>query len=982
VVPGGTSQVQRFVSDGAPTPTYTFDPGFAPPALPVTGGVTAGIAIDPTTHDVLVVGGGTVSRLDGTTGALISSFAVRQPSVRIAVAPDGSIYVAQNSADLLGVAAGVQHLTSSGVLLGKLPVPGLPFDLAINPTTGVVVVSNSVEQGPLRLSAFSPTGVPLFESAGHVGGYGIAIDGASGRLYSYDGQAVNTFVPATYPGAEVPVVSGITTTSAHASAEVDPGAGPPAESAAHFEYSSDKGATWTSTPDQPLSGPGTVEADITGLSPNIDYLVRFVASNSLTFHTTDPKAFTTVGIAPETETGSATDVGETSAVLNGTINPVGLQTTYHFEYGPTTSYGARIPVGIDAVAGSGRANRIFSRTITGLVPGTTYHYRLVATNSIGAGEGADRTFTTTLAGAIPQRFYEQVTPVDKQGVALDAKIGFQAKSDGTGFSYITRAGTQSSPLLSRSMSLRNSSDWNGGIDLDPPMNTTRLIVSATTLALSPDFTHALVATNRDLTGGGIEEGANLYVVDLASGHYSLVGSSSAVGALNEFVTLQAGNKFVGGSSDFSSVIFVSPTPMLSGAPANALYRWTPGGGLEVDSILPGGLPASVSLESIFNRVRSVSDDASRDYFTVTSGPASGVYLREAGQAEAVAVSHALGDPTTPVPARLLGISRDGHYAFLDSGTPLTVDAPGLPGDLYRYDASDGSLEYLEVQVTPNTDGVGQTEAPLGVADDGQTFYFGSASESTQVWRDGIVGTVLPTRRLSQGGGNSSPSPNGRYFAFEESGAVYLYDADTGQLSCASCLTDGTPVEGVLPEAEKFVSNRKPQAVTNSGEVFFTSSRRLVAADVNGQQDVYVFQGGKASLISPGNAPFDAIFSDISENGSDVFFSTAQKLVGQDNDESPDFYDARIGGGLAKQNPPPPQECLRDDCKATPNVGPELPFGGSEALSGPENVKGEAGKRCGKGAHARKVKGKTRCVKQPKKKAKHAKKASTNRRQGR
>jgi hypothetical protein len=984
---GTETDARRFVSDGAPTPTYTEDLGFDPAVAP-SRGVTGSIAVDPVTHDVLFTRfQGEVNRVDSTTGALISSFPAPENTTRLAVAPDGTIFLV-HVADILGNSGGVQHLTSSGTLLGSLPVPGEPRDIAINPTTGDVVVSYEPDGGGLRLKGFSSTGSPTFETVSpEIGGNGLAIDGTSGRLYNFDGGDVNTFVPATYPGVEPPVVSSITTTSAHVSAEVDPGAGPPAESLARFEYSADNGATWDFTPYQVVSGPGTVEADITGLSPNVDYLIQVEAKNSLTFHTSDAKGFTTGGVPAETETSSATDVGETSAVLNGTINPVGLQTTFHFEYGTTTAYGSRVPLGIDAVAGNGRATRSFSRTIVGLAPGTTYHYRLVTQNPIGGSQGVDRTFTTAPAGSSIVRAYEQVTPVDKQGVAIDARLGFQASPDGTGFSYVTRAGSKSSPLFSRALSVRGELDWKSGIDLDPPMNTLRLIVGQTTLAVSSDSTHAFVATNRNLTGDGIEEGLNLYVYDLATGGYSHVGSSNAVGALNAYVSIQRGDKFVAGAPDFSWVDFVAPDPLLPGAPANALYRWTKSGGLKVQSVLPGG-PAAAYQHSIFEEMRTVSDDGSRAYFTVLDGPEAGVYLRAGGETKAISVSHVAGDPTTPQEAQLMGTGRDGRYAFLfsDSTVPLTADAPGEPGDLYRYDASDDSLEYLGAQVSTVRDGVDHAVGTVAVSEDGSTVYFESASATTEVWRDGVVETAWPGPLLSST--RSSVSPNGRYLVFQvldEQEAVtvaYVYDADAAQVSCVSCLPDGSPAQGILPEPEKFVSNRQPQAVTDTGQVFFTTNARLVATDVNGQEDVYVFDDGKASLISPGNAPFDATFADISEDGSNVFFGTAQKLVGQDNDESPDFYDARIGGGLAKQNPPPPQVCLRDDCKATPNGAPELPFGGSEALSGPGNVQGKKGKRCGKGRHVRKVKGKQHCVKKAKDRKHAKKKANSNRRQGR
>jgi hypothetical protein len=437
--------------------------------------------------------------------------------------------------------------------------------------------------------------------------------------------------------------------------------------------------------------------------------------------------------------------------------------------------------------------------------------------------------------------------------------------------------------------------------------------------------------------------------------------------------------------------------LVEGAPGEAIYRWSEGKEPEVVSVLPNGDPTSafVGDDKSTPPMRTVSADGSRVYFN--SGSDGAVYLHEDGQpTKAISVSHIPSDdPTVAHQARLLGVSKDGRYAFFFSVEgKLTSDAPdenpSRQGDVYRYDASDGSLEYLGAAAAHGALSDDVT-SPVGVSDDGETVYFRSP-DHTLVWRDGVIKQAASSP-LRINGGTVAMSTSGRYLAYEEGGNVsaggniygnvVLYDAETDQLSCASCLPDGSPGSGYLPGGERFTSNRVPQAVTNAGQAFFTSSARLVAADVNGNKDAYMFQNGKASLISPGNGNYDAIFADISEDGSDVFFTTNQKLVGQDNDDYPDLYDARIGGGLAKQNPPPPQECLRDDCKATPNAGPELPFGGSEALSGTENVKGEARKRCGKGAHARKVKGKTRCVKQSKaKKAKHAKKASTNRRQGR
>ena len=95
--------------------------------------------------------------------------------------------------------------------------------------------------------------------------------------------------------------------------------------------------------------------------------------------------------APAVETRPASTVGATQATLNGNLIPYGLHTSYHFEYGPTTAYGANVPVP-DGDAGFGTGVVGESATVSGLQPGTTYHYRIVASNTIGVSYGADATF--------------------------------------------------------------------------------------------------------------------------------------------------------------------------------------------------------------------------------------------------------------------------------------------------------------------------------------------------------------------------------------------------------------------------------------------------------------------------------------------------------------------------------------------------------------------------------------------------------------
>jgi hypothetical protein len=102
--------------------------------------------------------------------------------------------------------------------------------------------------------------------------------------------------------------------------------------------------------------------------------------------------------APRASTEGAVHVGETTVALNASVNPGGQETTCYFQYGTTTAYGAQTPT---AAVGNGTTVTKVSQPIAGLQAGTTYHYRIVASNASGAVDGQDHTFTTK---RIPLRF--------------------------------------------------------------------------------------------------------------------------------------------------------------------------------------------------------------------------------------------------------------------------------------------------------------------------------------------------------------------------------------------------------------------------------------------------------------------------------------------------------------------------------------------------------------------------------------------------
>ena len=96
-------------------------------------------------------------------------------------------------------------------------------------------------------------------------------------------------------------------------------------------------------------------------------------------------------------TGAASAVAQTTAVLAATVNPHGVPAVVSFQYGPSTAYGGTSTA---TAAGSGTVAKPVGTSLTGLAPGTTYHYRLIATNAFGSTFGADRTFRTAAVPAL------------------------------------------------------------------------------------------------------------------------------------------------------------------------------------------------------------------------------------------------------------------------------------------------------------------------------------------------------------------------------------------------------------------------------------------------------------------------------------------------------------------------------------------------------------------------------------------------------
>jgi Astacin (Peptidase family M12A) len=209
------------------------------------------------------------------------------------------------------------------------------------------------------------------------------LDGA-GMAQRYMAPGYNAPVVATNPATYV------ASFSVTLNGSVDPNG---LTTSVYFQYGTTTSYGFTTAPHTKTGyTPQSVSAHIAGLTASTIYHFRIVATNSAGTRYGSDRTFTTLNATgrPVVITNPATSIAGHSARLNGTVNPHGLSTTVYFQYGRTTGYGSRTP---NHTKTGNNYQDVFAN-ISGLSAHTTYHFRIVASNTAGARYGPDRTFST------------------------------------------------------------------------------------------------------------------------------------------------------------------------------------------------------------------------------------------------------------------------------------------------------------------------------------------------------------------------------------------------------------------------------------------------------------------------------------------------------------------------------------------------------------------------------------------------------------
>jgi hypothetical protein len=632
---------------------------------------------------------------------------------------------------------------------------------------------------------------------------------------------------------------------------------PDADTSYFFEYGTD--ATYgQSTPvEDEAAAPGTVLVDtpVSDLASGRTFHYRLVASNADGTTYGPDRVFKTAS-PPDLAGVFASDLTSTTAVLNASIDPVGYDTAYHFEFGPTPGYGHAVPISPAGIgAGSGAVS--VQRGIAGLTSGQTYHFRVVATNKWGSSASADTTFDyappscpnahvrqETRSTYLPDcRAYELVSPPDAGSVIfspsqwpLDRVLNENDPyGQGDGNTWPVNTGLAVSPARFT---------FFGGFGavpgLDPP-NTAR----GTDMYMSTRTATGWTTTLPGLTGSEtIEAGRHACseTLDLCSDHKE--------GAILWPVP-----------KDHAPFMFTASGERLRQVPTN------------IDQV-PGG--------HNFSGAERWSPDFGHFVFSSTNvaftpdGQTGGVgsaYDNDVGQGTVDLISR-LGsgtDPLTHIPQNGSSTHAIEFPAISADGSHILMETQGGPGGPFRL--------YLRVNGAVTYDIANGAAAEfVGMTRNGSTVYFTSSSALTPGDEDANVDLYRWSEaddsltRISQGNGQGNGS------------SCNISGADPWTSSC--------DVQPLNPERLHLFSQLGMRSVggfddviaDQSGDVYFYSPEILdpERPGIPNLRNLYVYREGTVRLVAVFDRRTQVDRMQISPDGDHAAILTEARLTSYDN----------------------------------------------------------------------------------------------------
>jgi hypothetical protein len=683
------------------------------------------------------------------------------------------------------------------------------------------------------------------------------------------------------------------------------------------------------------------------LLPETEYLWRVVAVNpdGAGEGTAEGSPFETTDPLEVRHPVFSTEVGTDTARLGAEVNPHAIPATGYFEYVDDAGFqesgfaeATKVP-DVDAGQtpldfGAGEDFTIRSIAVFPLTPGTIYHYRLIADDPLIdpiTSEAEElRTFALPERPPCPNdadrigpgallpdcRAYELVSPLDKEGGDIrvlkdeveQLTVLEQASSTGEKLAYGSSrsfGGALSAPITSQYIAERiEDEEWESH-----PINVARgrPVISvgeqfpSEFKAFSADLCQAWIATTSEMPDAppGFEPGFQ----NLVRRHDRLCGEErlEALAPLGTPETVKASEFFIkvqGTSAEGNHAIFTANDKLAEGGKVDTtqLYESVSGEAPRFVCQLPNGAPfegactaGTTSSNGLKPLPGAISADGERIFFSTGGAGARPLYVRIGGT-QTVAVSGGAA-------ATFWGAAGDGSVAVFE----IEENGSPLDDNLYRFDV-DSEAETL---IAEGVMGV------LGVSEDASRIYFASkdvlagsgqnsegdeaiAGELNLYLDEAGVSTsfvatlagadVGPTVSESKYGARTARvTPDGAHALFAsiapltaydnvEAGTacggtvaggdpcreIYRYEATSDTLLCVSCNPTGGRAAG--PSSLPFLLSplHAARLISDDGSrVYFESADRLAARDSNGKVDVYQWEETGAGDCEEGSYDFSA-----------------------------------------------------------------------------------------------------------------------------